>query len=90
MTDLPKEVDYYYTKYPEMCCNFKNIKPFMDNIGEFEYHKLAEQFSKLYKGSKYTTFIKNFVKNINKLTNKSKYTKVLNIKLGDLYLNYLM
>ena len=85
------QLEYFYTKYPNMCCDFKDIKPFFDDIKPFGYYGLAVKIGDMYKDIEHNTFIGDFLKNIKELDlNKNNYKDTLNIKLDDIYLNYLM
>lgn len=82
---------YFYTKYPNMCCDFKDIKPFFDDIKPFGYYGLAVKIGDMYKDVKHNTFIGDFLKNIQGLNlNKNNYKETLYVKPDDIYLNYLM
>jgi len=84
-------IKYFYTKYPDMCCNFKDIKPFFDGIEPFAYYGLAVKIGNMYKEAKHNTFILDFLKGIQSLKlNKNNYRETLTIKKDDIYLNYLM
>ncbi len=86
--DIKNEhLEYYHISYSKWCCNFRHINPFLDNIGKYEYVKLAAEIVKLYKDAEYNKFILDFGKEISKL----KYNKnTINIPENNLYLNYLI
>ena len=81
------QIKYFYTKRNELCCNFKNLKPFFNDIEEYEYKKLAIKINELYKDNKYNKFIVNFLKHISSLKIDNQPLKIFN---NDIYLNYLM
>lgn len=79
------QINYYYTKYPNVCCNIKNLKPYMDNINPYQYTKLVSEIRKLYKDVEYNKFIEEFYERIKELGNN---INIINIS-DDIYLNQL-
>ena len=48
-------IEYFYTKYPNMCCNFKDIKPFFNDIAPFAYSGLSVKIGNMYKNVNWNT-----------------------------------
>lgn len=83
------QLNYYYTKYPNVCCNVKNLKPYLDNIKPYQYTLLVSQISKLYSDVEYNTFIKKFYEHIETLNNTKDILNVGdNIYLNQLFIYY--
>lgn len=83
------QLNYYYTKYPNVCCNIKNLKPYLDNIKPYQYTSLVSQISNQYNDITYNTFIKKFYEHIEKLNNTKDIINVSdNIYLNQLFIYY--
>ena len=65
--------------------NHNSFKPYISNIGKFEYHKLAKNIYDSYKNVKYNDFIISFYKEIIKIKEET-----LMVPNDNMYLNYLM
>lgn len=78
-------IDDYYIDDKKLCCNFNNLKPYADNIGKFEYHKLVKYIFDNYQNAKYNNFIVDFYEEIKKINEDT-----LMIPNDNLYLNHLM